>query len=81
MVQREAIVVLPDGFVRLPQRGDGSLVLVRRVLLGARGFRGVDGALRLVHFLVGRFRARSREGDDEERWQAPAKRHGLHSNE
>ena len=57
-VQRESIVALRHGFGRPFQRRDGSVVFRGRIAIGARGTRGVDGALCLIHFTLRRITAR-----------------------
>ena len=73
VVEREPIVASGHGLPRLRQRVDGRLVFGRRVLISARGTGGIDRALRLVHFLVGRFVAcRGEQRSGEAGWQQPA---------
>ena len=59
VIQRQAVVALVDGVVVL-QRVFGRGELLARVLIGAGGARGIDRALRLLHFFVGRIAARRR---------------------
>ena len=52
VVQRLAIVALPDGRVGLVERRGGGGVFRGRVALGAGRTGGVDGAARLIDFLL-----------------------------
>ncbi len=63
VVQRQSIVALADGVVRVLQRLDGGLVLLGRIAIGACGARGVDRTLGLIHFA--RRRCGARDGRDE----------------
>ena len=70
VIEREAIVALADGLLRVRERIDGALQLFGRVDGRARGSRGVDGALGLMQFLVRRFAAR----DDQQTRAAGSRR-------
>ncbi len=50
VVQRQPIVALRDGILRVLQRLDGGLVLLGGEAIGARGPRGINRALGLIHF-------------------------------
>ncbi len=50
VVQRQTIVALRDGVLRVLQRLDGGVVLFGGEAIGARGPRGIDRALGLIHF-------------------------------
>ena len=71
--QREAVVALRDRVVCLLQRGGRGGELLRRVLLGAGGARGVEGALRQVDFFLGRCRTGRQEASDRTRQAARAR--------
>jgi hypothetical protein len=53
--QCEPVVALADRFVRLLHCGGGCGERLGRVLVGAGGAGGVDGALRALDFFLGRF--------------------------
>src|SRR5262249_55532462 len=76
-VERRAIVALLDRRVGALERVFGRGEFLAGVLIRAGGARGIDGALRLLHFLVGRIAARrGRCGrDDRERYQQAAEGH------
>ena len=52
-VEGLAIVALRDHLARFFERGDGGAIFLGRVTVGARGARGLDCALGLVHFAGG----------------------------
>ena len=58
----QPVIPLLDGFVCLLHRRRGGLERFGRVLLGASGARGFDGALCAIDFLLGR----SGAGNSEE---------------
>ena len=72
VVQRQPIVALLDGVVRVLQRLDGRGEFLGGVPIGAGGARRIDRVLRLLDFFVGRIaatgdettRASSTSGDD-----------------
>ncbi len=53
-IERLAVVALGGHLARFFERGDGGAVFLGRVAVGARGARGFDCALGLVHFAGGR---------------------------
>ncbi len=57
LAEREAVVALPDGVLRALQRVDSRRVVLCGIAVGAGGAGGVDGALRLMKFLVWRIAA------------------------
>ena len=67
VVQRQPIVALRDGFLRLLQRLDGGLVLVGGVTIGARRPCGIDRALGLIHLSRWRRAASRAENSDKQR--------------
>jgi hypothetical protein len=56
--QRETVVALLDGAMRLFERAGGRGEFCRGVALRARCTRGVDGALGTIEFFLWWFRAR-----------------------
>jgi DNA repair protein RadC len=50
VVQRKPVVALRDRLLRALQRLDGGVVLFSGVAIGTRRARGIDRALRLIHF-------------------------------
>ena len=59
--QRQPVVALRDGLVRLLHRGRRRGERLGRVLLGAGGARRVDGTLGAIDFFLGGFGAGSEE--------------------
>ena len=66
VVERQPVVALIDGVVRVLQRVVGRREFLGGVPIGAGRARGVDRALRLLHFLVGRIAA-ARQRDENAR--------------
>ena len=65
--QRQPVVALRDGFVRLLHRGGRRGERFGRVLVGAGGPRRVDGALGAIDFFLGRFGTGSEENQRADR--------------
>ena len=65
VIQRQAVVAGGDGLVSVLERRRRRVVFRFGVLVGACGARGIDGALCLIHFLVGRLRASGKETNGE----------------
>ena len=73
IVQRQPVVALTDSVLRALERLDRGLVLLGGKTIGARGARGVDRPLGLIHFAGGRRGARDgkRKGTEEYRNRHP----------
>jgi DNA repair protein RadC len=61
VVQRQSIIALAHGVVRILQRLDGGLVLIGRVAIGTCGACRVDRTLGLIHFAGWRCGARNEQ--------------------
>ena len=67
VIERQPVVALSHGVVGVLERGGGGSELGGCVAIGAGSARGIDRALGLIHFLVGRRCARGGEHDEEAR--------------
>ena len=66
MIEGQAVVALRHGIVGVLERGGGRGELGGGVAIGAGRARRVDGALRLIHFLVGGVVQAEASSDDEQ---------------
>ena len=79
-VERLAIVAIVGGLVRVLQRVDGGGELFACVLVAAGGARRIDGALGLLHLLLGRVATRPRrsaEADEQDQRSGPGATHDF----